>query len=59
MTDHDPGAECCTGIYISDARIDVKLDGFSILHKDLLQKHSCDLACLHVGVGNEVPLWPI
>jgi hypothetical protein len=37
----------------------VKLDGLPILHENLLQKHSRNLACFHVSVGNEVPVRPI
>lgn len=37
ITDHDPGAECSTGVYIGDAGIDVEFDGLSVLYENLLQ----------------------
>jgi hypothetical protein len=39
--------------------VDMHLDRFSVLDKDLSEEHASDLACVDVGIWNEVSVRPI
>lgn len=56
---HNALAESNPSVQICNAVMDMHLDGLSVLDKDLFEQHASDLACIDVGVWNEMSIWPV
>jgi hypothetical protein len=56
-TNHDSLAKCRSRVDICDTWMDMHLDRITILHKNLLQQHSRNLARLDVGEWDKMSLW--